>query len=219
MIKKYLGLSLLSASMLVMGCSSDDDSNDGDANGGGAMLVTVPATVTLPEGVEPTLNITELAVNTPDLAQLVAAVTRANLGDTLADTDSGFTVFAPTDAAFAALPEGTVDGLSDEALTDLLQYHVVSGALNAEGVIAGVGMEVATLNGRNLAIGSDATDPEAVVYTIGGANIVGTDIYATNGIVHLIDTVLIPPVEPIADADSDTIADADDNCPSVANPD
>lgn len=216
MIKKYLGLSLITASMLVMGCSSDDDGGDDNST---PTLVTVPADLMIPADLDPqpTLSITELAVNTADLSDLAAAVTRAGLADTLNSTDSTFTVFAPTNAAFAALPAGTVENLTDEALAGILQNHVVSGALNAEGVIGGVGMEVAMLAGDNLAIAATTSDP--VTYTIGGANIVGTDIYATNGIVHLIDAVILPAPEPVADADSDGVADAEDNCPQVANPD
>lgn len=215
MIKKYLGLSLITASALVMGCSSSSKSN----GGGDDTLVTVPATVTYPDGVVPALSITELAVNSTELTQLAAAVTRAGLADTLNATDSTFTVFAPTDAAFAALPAGTVDNLTDAELADLLNYHVVSGGLDAAGVIGGVGKSVTTAQGGNLAITSDETDPDNIVYSIGGAVISSTDLYATNGIVHLIDTVLVPPAAPVEDADGDGVADADDNCPAVANAD
>ncbi len=217
MIKKYLGLSLITASMLVMGCSSDDDGGE-DMNQT-PTLVTVPADLLIPADLDPqpTLSITELAVNTTDLSDLAAAVTRANLADTLNNPDATFTVFAPTNAAFAALADGTVENLTDEALRAILQNHVVAGALDASGVVGGVGMDVAMLAGDNLSIGATSADP--VTYTIGGANIIATDIYATNGIVHLIDAVIVPVEEPVADADADGIADDVDNCPAVANPD
>ena len=82
MFKKYLGLSLITASALVMGCSSSDD---GPATPAGPTTVTVPATVTLPAGVEPTLDIVALAVNTPELSQLVDAINRTTLGTALSD--------------------------------------------------------------------------------------------------------------------------------------
>ena len=221
MIKKYLGLSLITASMLVMGCSSDDDgpgdttgSTTGTTTGSMDTLITVPATVTLPTGVEaPTLNIVETAAGNENLTSLVAAVTRVGLVDTLSNADSTFTVFAPSDTAFSALPDGTVDSMSDEDLTALLNYHVVVGALDGAGVAAGVGSSVATVQGDALPITADANG----ALSIGGAPISATDVYTTNGIVHIIDTVLIPAAEP--DTDGDTVVDSEDNCPAVANMD
>ncbi|MGD9548248.1 MAG: fasciclin domain-containing protein [Candidatus Krumholzibacteriia bacterium] len=116
---------------------------------------------------------------------LVAAVKAAGLGDALAG-DGPFTVFALTDEAFAKLPEGTVESLlaNPEALKKVLLYHVVSGSVMAADVVKLEGAE--TLNGARVAI--DATDG----VKINGSTVIKADIRAANGVVHVIDTVLIP---------------------------
>ena len=116
---------------------------------------------------------------------LTAAVEAAGLQETL--TDGGpFTVFAPTDEAFAKLPEGTVEKLlaNPEQLKQVLLYHVVSGNVMAADVVKLDSAE--TLNGAKVAI--NAKDG----VKINDANVIKTDIGASNGVVHVIDTVLIP---------------------------
>jgi uncharacterized surface protein with fasciclin (FAS1) repeats len=118
---------------------------------------------------------------------LLAAVEAAGLAETLSG-EGPFTVFAPTDDAFAALPEGTVATLLEDpegALTDILLAHVVEGAVPAADV---VGLsEVTTINGTVLPV---LVDGDTV--TIGGATVIVTDLEASNGIVHVIDTVIVP---------------------------
>jgi len=116
---------------------------------------------------------------------LVAAVKAAGLEDALT-TGGPFTVFAPTDEAFAKLPEGTLQGLLDqpEKLKKVLLYHVVSGTVMAADVTKLKSAE--TLEGQAVAIGTK----DGV--TVGGAKVIKTDIEARNGVVHVIDTVLIP---------------------------
>ena len=116
---------------------------------------------------------------------LTAAVEAAGLQETL--TDGGpFTVFAPTDEAFAKLPEGTVESLlaNPDKLKKVLLYHVVSGIVMAADVVKLESAE--TLNGTKVAI--NAKDGVKV----NDANVIKTDIGASNGVVHVIDTVLIP---------------------------
>jgi len=116
---------------------------------------------------------------------LTAAVKAAGLAETL--TEKGpFTVFAPTDEAFAKLPEGTVEALlaDPESLKNVLLYHVVSGTVMAEDVVALESAEA--LNGAKLAINTQ----DGVM--INSSNVIKTDISASNGVVHVIDTVLIP---------------------------
>jgi uncharacterized surface protein with fasciclin (FAS1) repeats len=101
-----------------------------------------------------------------------------------------FTVFAPTDEAFAELPEGTLEALlkDTEKLTAILTYHVVEGAVMAEQV---VGLDkAATLNGQNVMIsaGDDGVK-------INGANVIATDIPCSNGVIHVIDKVILPEME------------------------
>jgi len=116
---------------------------------------------------------------------LTAAIQAAGLQETL--TEKGpFTVFAPTDEAFAKLPEGTVEALLEdpEALKEVLLYHVVSGTVLAEDVVKLESAE--TLNGQKVAIHTE----DGV--KINDANVIKTDIMAENGTIHVIDTVLIP---------------------------
>jgi uncharacterized surface protein with fasciclin (FAS1) repeats len=116
---------------------------------------------------------------------LIAAIQAAGLELTL--TESGpFTVFAPTNEAFAKLPAGTVESLlaNPEALKKVLLYHVVSGDVRAADVIKLTGAE--TLNGGRVTIGTE----HGVM--VNDANVIQTDIVASNGVVHVIDTVLIP---------------------------
>ena len=118
---------------------------------------------------------------------LVAAVKAAGLVDTL-NGKGPFTVFAPTDEAFAKLPAGTVEGLlkpeNKEKLAGILTYHVVAGKVMAADVKTS---NVKTVNGKEAAIKVDAGKVK-----IGAANVVKTDIAASNGVIHVIDTVLIP---------------------------
>ena len=119
---------------------------------------------------------------------LLAAATAAGLVDTL-QGKGPFTVFAPTDEAFAALPAGTLDGLlkDPEALKKILLYHVVSGEVTADKV---VGMTSAdTVEGSPIAI----SVKDGKVYLNDSAQVVKTDIMASNGVIHVIDKVLLPP--------------------------
>jgi uncharacterized surface protein with fasciclin (FAS1) repeats len=118
---------------------------------------------------------------------LVAAVKAAGLVDTL-NGKGPFTVFAPTDEAFAKLPAGTVDNLlkpeNKQKLAGILTYHVVAGKVMAADVKTS---NVKTVNGKEASIKADAGK-----VTIGSASVVKTDIAASNGVIHVIDTVLIP---------------------------
>ncbi len=152
-------------------------------------IIHVIDAVMLPPDDEPALStIVEIAVENPDFETLVAAVTAAGLVETLSG-EGPFTVFAPTDAAFEALPPGTIDALLADipTLTDILTYHVYAGALDAAAVTA---MEMITMvNGDAAEITSD----DAGNWYIDGAQIVMTDIQASNGIIHVIDAVMMPP--------------------------
>jgi LPXTG-motif cell wall-anchored protein len=111
--------------------------------------------------------------------------------------DGPVTVFAPTDAAFAALPEGTIDALlADPAtLTDILLYHVVPGSVDAAAAIAADGTDVTAANGDPISI---AVVDGSVVLN-GSATVTTTDIVACNGIIHVIDAVILPPADAPAD--------------------
>lgn len=134
-------------------------------------------------------SIVDIAVEDGRFTTLVAAVQAAGLVETLSG-EGQFTVFAPTDEAFAALPEGTVESLLEEpegALQDILLYHVVDGAVPAETVVT---LESATtLQGEDVAI--EVMDGEVILND--NAKVIITDIEASNGIIHVIDGVLLPP--------------------------
>lgn len=132
-------------------------------------------------------NIVETAVAAGSFETLVAAVKAAGLVETLSD-EGPFTVFAPTDEAFAALPEGTVEGLlkpeNKDQLVSILTYHVVPAKVKAKDVKAG---EAPTVNGQTATI--EVTDSGV---TIEGAKVVKTDVMASNGVIHVIDKVILP---------------------------
>ena len=131
-------------------------------------------------------DIVDTAVEAGSFSTLVAAVKAANLVDTLKG-EGPFTVFAPTDAAFAKLPEGTVEALlkDKEKLTAILTYHVVPGKVMSEDV-AGLS-EAKTANGASLSIKA-----ENGAVMVDDAKVVQVDIPCSNGVIHVIDTVVIP---------------------------
>lgn len=119
---------------------------------------------------------------------LAAALTAANLVDTLKGTGP-FTVFAPTDEAFSKLPAGTVENLLKDIpkLTAILTFHVVAGKVMAADVVSMDGQSATTVNGAALAIST-----KNGVKLQGTTTVVKTDIECTNGVIHVIDSVLIP---------------------------
>jgi uncharacterized surface protein with fasciclin (FAS1) repeats len=134
----------------------------------------------------PPPSITAIAAADPQFSTLVAALTAADLATTL-DGPGPFTVFAPTDSAFDALPAGTVDALLADIpeLTDILLYHVAGERLTAEDVVGS--SSVTTLQGSDAAVMVDGSGA-----FIDGAQIVVTDIPAENGTIHIIDAVMLP---------------------------
>ena len=142
----------------------------------------------------PTMNIVDTAVAAGDFGTLVTALQAAGLDATLADETQSFTVFAPTDAAFAMIDPATLNLLiaDTDALSSVLLQHVVSGEVNS--------VTAYTLNGSSATTASGAAIPVAInteldTLTFGGATVQTTDIYTTNGIIHVIDTVVIADVE------------------------
>ncbi len=131
-------------------------------------------------------SIAEIAVEDGRFTTLVAALDAADLVETLSN-DGPFTVFAPTDDAFAKLPEGTVESLLNDipTLQSILLYHVVSGKVMAEDVVA---VDSApTLNGQDVMVKVDM----GKVY-INDSQVIITDIEASNGVIHVVDTVILP---------------------------
>jgi len=133
-------------------------------------------------------DIVDIASSNADFSTLVAAVSAAGLVDTLKG-DGPFTVFAPTNAAFAALPAGTVESLlkpeNKDKLIAILTYHVVPGAVTSA-QLAGQRQDVATVNGQTVHI-----DGRSGV-KVNRSNVISADIIAANGVIHAIDAVLLP---------------------------
>jgi uncharacterized surface protein with fasciclin (FAS1) repeats len=133
-------------------------------------------------------TIVDVAVGAGTFNTLAAALTAAGLVETL-QGDGPFTVFAPTDDAFAALPEGLLDALllpeNVGVLQAILTYHVVSGTVLAADVTTG---DVPTVEGSSIAV-----DTSMGVVLNGTSNVTATDIMASNGVIHVIDAVILPP--------------------------
>ena len=134
-------------------------------------------------------DIVDIAASNDDFSTLVAAVKAAGLVETLKG-DGPFTVFAPTNAAFAALPDGTVESLlkpeNRDQLVAVLTYHVVPGAVTSD-QLAGQRLNVATVNGASVHV-----DGRKGV-RVNKARVTTADIAASNGVIHVIDAVLLPP--------------------------
>ena len=169
-------IAIAAASVLLLSaCGSDGSTSD----------TTVAAT----DETEMTTEvgtIVEVAQGNADFSTLVAAITAAGLGDALSG-EGPFTVFAPTNAAFEALPEGLLEKLllpeNKEVLTKILTYHVVPSKVMAADVAAG---DVATLEGSTFAITTEGG------VKVNASNVTATDVAASNGVIHVIDAVLVP---------------------------
>jgi uncharacterized surface protein with fasciclin (FAS1) repeats len=137
--------------------------------------------------ITPPGNIAQLALEADNLTTLVAALQAADLVEVL-QGEGPFTVFAPTDAAFAAIPSADLDALLADtaALTDVLLYHVIADKLAASDVLASSSLTTAQTSEVEVRL-------EGMSAMIGGAEIIYPDIPASNGVIHLIDAVLFPP--------------------------
>lgn len=178
-----IAVSLTAACLALAGCTSDS---------GETSTSPSPTTSASPMDTMATQaagTIVDVAAGNPDFSTLVAAVQAADLTSTL-NGEGPFTVFAPTNAAFEALPPGLVDALlkpeNKEVLTQILTYHVVPGEVMSADVEPG---KVKTVEGQDLTI---AVEDDGTV-TVNGATVEKVDIEASNGVIHVIDEVLVPP--------------------------
>ena len=180
-------LAPVTAALLLAACSSDSADS---SNTSGAAATEAPATSTASQGPSSapasTGTIVDVAAGNPDFATLVTAVKAAGLAETLAGPGP-FTVFAPTNEAFAKVPKDVLDKLlaNKEALTKVLTYHVLAGEVKAADVMPG---EVTSVEGSTATI-ADAGGQ----LKINDATIVATDVMASNGVIHVIDSVILPP--------------------------
>jgi len=172
----------VAALLFLAGCSSSSDEPAAETTTAAA----APSDAMTEEAMEAG-TIVEVASANADFETLVAAVVAADLAETLSG-EGPFTVFAPTDEAFDALPEGLLDALllpeNKDALTAILTYHVVSGEVMAADVTAG---DVPTVEGSTIAITTDGG------VKVNDSNVTATDVEASNGVIHVIDAVMVPP--------------------------
>jgi uncharacterized surface protein with fasciclin (FAS1) repeats len=173
----------LAAVLFLAGCGGGDD----EATSPTTTPAASPTAEASPEApMTEAGTIVEVAAGNPDFSTLVAAVEAAGLAETLSG-EGPFTVFAPTNAAFEALPEGVLDALllpeNKDALTSILTYHVLPAEVMAADVAAG---DVETVEGSTITITTDGG------VKVNDANVTATDVDASNGVIHVIDAVLVP---------------------------
>jgi uncharacterized surface protein with fasciclin (FAS1) repeats len=178
----------LSAAAVLGACSSSSKSSDTTSSS-----AETTTTMSAPTTMAANNTIVDIAASNPDFSTLVTAVKAAGLADTLAGPGP-FTVFAPTNEAFAKLPAATLQSLLEpqnkQQLANILTYHVVGAKVMAADVQAG---KVKTVSGAEITIGVSGGN---VTITDGQGNVakvIKTDIVASNGVIHVIDTVLLPP--------------------------
>ena len=170
-MKRTLLISLAAVALVVSACST------------AASPTPAPTPTPAPAG-----DIVVVATDAGVFGTLLKAATAAGLVETL-QSEGPFTVFAPTDEAFAALPEGTLEALlaDPEALKKVLLYHVVEGKVTSDQI---VGMTTATsVEGSPIAI----SVKDGTVYLNDSAKVVTADVMASNGVIHIIDAVILPP--------------------------
>lgn len=177
---KRLAVSIVSLSMLLSSSCATQDSSMNDTGMAGSSSSTTAMS---------SQSIAQVAMGTGMHNTLVAALKAAGLADMMM-ASGNYTVFAPTDAAFAKLPAGTVDMLlrpeNRDKLRSVLQYHVVSGRVSADNVMKMTSAR--SVSGKDLRISMMGDQ-----VMIGNAHVVKADVMASNGVIHVIDTVLMPP--------------------------
>ena len=192
---RRIAASAVALGLFLGACGSDSDGADKktDTTDQTTAVDTTETTMAADATTGEKSDIVDTAVAAGDFKTLVAAVQAAGLEDTLRG-DGPFTVFAPTDEAFAALPAGTVDKLLEDPTGDLaaiLKYHVVAGDVMSKDLKDG--MEVTTVNGATFKV--NVADDGAVSITDASGNKVGVvkaDIETSNGVIHVLDGVLMP---------------------------
>jgi uncharacterized surface protein with fasciclin (FAS1) repeats len=169
-----IGAAAAGALLLLTACSSSDPAPAPAASATDDITSAAPQTIV------------DVASADTDFSTLVAAIDAAGLVDTLSG-EGPYTVFAPTNEAFAALPPGVLDALllpeNKDTLTKILTYHVVDGEVTSDQITDG---DVPTLEGESVTVST------ADGVTVNGAMVVAADVAASNGVIHVIDAVLVP---------------------------
>lgn len=183
-----------SAALFAAGCGDDDTSTEGNSGGASTEMSSTPSSsdrAAVEVGGEmmyPDKNVVENASNAPNLSTLVEAVTAADLVETLSG-EGPFTVFAPDNAAFDKVDSDALADLlkpeNKDQLASVLTYHVVPGTLAADDLKDGD--ELTTVNGETLTVSVDGDTVK-----VGDATVTQADVFQSNGVAHVIDTVLMP---------------------------
>ncbi len=177
------------ASLALVGCSSGSSDTAESPTAAATSAAPMESPTEAVESPVADETIVGVAAGNPDFSTLVAAVEAAGLAETLSGPGP-YTVFAPTNAAFEALPAGLVDALllpeNKEVLTQILTYHVVEGEVMSADVQPG---EVPTVEGEDLTI---TVKPNGTV-RVNDAKVTAVDIEGSNGVIHVINKVLVPP--------------------------
>lgn len=202
--KFVAGLAAAGSALALSGCAMGGMDNADNSMSTRPMANAAPSERTMMVGgaaMYPTRNIVENAVNSRDHTTLVAAVQAAGLASTLSGPGP-FTVFAPTNAAFDKLPAGTVDTLVQPAnrptLTRILTYHVVPGRITAadlaQRIRAGNGRAtLTTVQGATLTVTQSGNNVIVTDAAGGSSTVTIADVLQSNGVIHVVDTVLMPP--------------------------
>lgn len=206
-MKRILAVSgVVSLALTLAACGEDDTTTDtGTTTATATEAATMEETTTEETTTEETTteettaaaegdDIVDTAAGAGSFNTLVTAVQAAGLEETLRG-DGPFTVFAPTDEAFNALPEGTLDALLADPqgdLTEILTYHVVDGEVFAADVLEMDGQTVETLQGGTFTVEIEGENVVLVDAAGNRVNVTDTDIEASNGVIHVVDTVLSP---------------------------
>jgi len=186
-IKRSLAAIALPLALVAAGCADDTETADTTTTEATAEETTTTAAE---EAATTDQTLVEIAAGNPDFSTLVELVTAAGLAEALS-AEGPFTIFAPTNEAFAKLPAETVASLTADptgALADILKLHVVSGKILAADAVAAAGTSIETLNGGKLLVELQGED-----VVVGGSKVVSTDIEGSNGVIHVIDTVITEP--------------------------
>ncbi|MBK9739234.1 MAG: fasciclin domain-containing protein [Actinobacteria bacterium] len=191
MKKISIAVAAVAVSLVLAACGGSSDADSAASSPAAAPSSTAASAA--PAESMAAADIVGVASTTEGFSTLVAAVTAAGLVETL-QGPGPFTVFAPTDDAFAALPAGVLDALlkpeNKDVLAKILTYHVVPGTVMAADITDG---DVATVEGQTVALST------ADGVTVNGAKVVQADVAASNGVIHVIDAVILPPdVDPAA---------------------
>ena len=189
-ISRALAVLTLPVALLAAGCSDDSDTADDTTTTEAPATTEAPDTTEAPattEAPEASGTIVDIAAGNPDLSTLVDLVGKAGLAEALSG-EGPFTVFAPTNEAFAKVDAATLEALAADptgALADVLKLHVVSGKIMAADAVAAAGTSIETLGGGKLKVEVNGGE-----VTVGGAKVVTTDIVASNGVIHVLDSVI-----------------------------